>query len=152
MREKIVAADLVECVIGLGPNLFYNSPMKSCIVICRSSKPADKKGKILFINAVEHIREERNMSYLDPEHILAIAEAYNKWEDVEGFSRVVELDEIQANQSRLSIPLYVKTHIDDGDQRELPEVLGEWLQSSNELRASMDDLFEMLDEFNDNKE
>ena len=66
--------------------------------------------------------------------------------------RVVELDEIQANQSRLSIPLYVKTHSDDGDQRELPEVLGEWLQSSNELRASMDDLFEMLDEFNDNKE
>ena len=46
----------------------------------------------------------------------------------------------------------MKTHSDDGDQRELPEVLGEWLQSSNELRASMDDLFEMLDEFNDNKE
>jgi type I restriction enzyme M protein len=152
MREKIVAADLVECVIGLGPNLFYNSPMKSCIVICRSSKPADKKNKVLFINAVEHIREERNMSYLDPEHILAIAEAYNKWENVEGFSRVVELDEIRANHSRLSIPLYVKTHSDDGDQRELPEVLGEWLQSSNELRASMDDLFEMLDEFNDIKE
>lgn len=152
MREKIVAADLIDCVIGLGPNLFYNSPMKSCIVICRSNKSADKKGKILFVNAVDQIAEERTISKLLPEHILAIAEAYNKWEDVEGFSRVVELDEIQANQSRLSIPLYVKTHSDDGDQRDLPEVLGEWLQSSNELRASMDNLFEMLDEFNDNKE
>jgi type I restriction enzyme M protein len=125
--------------------------MKSCIVICRSSKSAGKKGKILFINAVEQIREERNMSYLDPEHILAIAEAYNKWEDVEGFSRVVELEEIQANQSRLSIPLYVKTRSHDGDKAELPEVLGEWLQNSNELRASTDNLFEILDESNDNK-
>ena len=92
------------------------------------------------------------MSYLDPEHIQVISEAYNDWEDVEGFSRVVKLDEIQGNQSRLSMPLYVKTDSDDCDQRELPEVFGEWLQSSNELRASMDDLFEMLDEFNDNKE
>ena len=151
MREKIVAADLIECIIGLGPNLFYNSPMESCIVICRTNKPTDKKGKILFVNAVEQIREERNISYLDEEHILAISEAYSIWTDVEGFSRVVDIEEIQANQSRLSIPLYVKTHSDDGDQRELPEVLAEWLQSSNELRTSMDNLFEMLDEFNEKR-
>ena len=35
MREKILAADAIEAVIGLGPNLFYNSPMEACIVVCR---------------------------------------------------------------------------------------------------------------------
>ena len=152
MREKIVSADLVECVIGLGPNLFYNSPMESCIVICRTSKSADKKGKILFINALDHIREESNMSYLDTEHILVIAEAYNNWVNVEGFSRVVELKEIQANKFRLAIQNYVKSYSDDVDHREFSEVLGEWLQESKKLGASMDDLFEILDDFQDNKE
>ena len=38
MREKLVRSDMLECVIGLGPNLFYNSPMEACIVICRTKK------------------------------------------------------------------------------------------------------------------
>ena len=48
MRQKIVADDVVEAVIGLGPNLFYNSPMEACIVICRSQKPPDRAGKVLL--------------------------------------------------------------------------------------------------------
>ena len=41
MRAKIVEADLIEAVIGLGPNLFYNSPMEACIVICRRLNAAE---------------------------------------------------------------------------------------------------------------
>ena len=51
MREKLVRGDYVECVIGLAPNLFYNSPMEACIVICRMNKTTDRRGKVLFINA-----------------------------------------------------------------------------------------------------
>ena len=36
MRRKLIEADLIECVLGLGPNLFYNSPMEACVVICRT--------------------------------------------------------------------------------------------------------------------
>lgn len=43
MREKLVRSDMLECVIGLGPNLFYNSPMEACIIICRKNKPANLK-------------------------------------------------------------------------------------------------------------
>ncbi len=42
MRRKLIEADLVECVLGLGPNLFYNSPMEACVIICRSRKPAER--------------------------------------------------------------------------------------------------------------
>ena len=49
-RRKLIEADLVECVLGLGPNLFYNSPMEACVV-CRTAKPKPRKNKILLINA-----------------------------------------------------------------------------------------------------
>ena len=45
MRRKLVESDLLECVLGLGPNLFYNSPMEACVVICRTRKPADRQGQ-----------------------------------------------------------------------------------------------------------
>lgn len=68
MRQKLVDADLVECVLGLGPNLIYNSPMEACIVICRTSKPPERRGKVLFINAVGEVARERSTSFLKPEH------------------------------------------------------------------------------------
>ncbi len=45
MRRKLVESDLVECVLGLGPNLFYNSPMEACVVVCRAQKPAERRGR-----------------------------------------------------------------------------------------------------------
>ena len=78
MRERLVRSDLVDCIIGLGKNLFYNSPMESCIVIARRQKPESHKGYILFINAVNLISRKNSQSYLADEHIARIAEAYSK--------------------------------------------------------------------------
>ena len=59
MRRKLVESDLLECVLGLGPNLFYNSPMEACVVICRTQKPIARRGKVLFIDAVHEVARER---------------------------------------------------------------------------------------------
>jgi type I restriction enzyme M protein len=48
MRNKVLDADLIECVVGLGTNLFYNSSMPSCIVVCRTKKIKNRKGKLLL--------------------------------------------------------------------------------------------------------
>ena len=61
MRRKLIEADVIECVLGLGPNLFYNSPMEACVVICRTAKPEARKGRILFINAVSEVTREREI-------------------------------------------------------------------------------------------
>lgn len=106
MREKIINADLIECVIGLGPNLFYNSPMEACIIICRMQKKNDKKNKILFINATNEFTREQAQSFLTPAHIDHINEAYKSFRDSEGFAKVVKRDELR--DYNLSIPLYVK--------------------------------------------
>ena len=76
MREKLIAHDVVECVLGLGPNLFYNSPMEACVVICRMNKPKERRNKVLFINAVNEVTRERAQSFLTDDHIQRIVTAY----------------------------------------------------------------------------
>ena len=58
MREKLIRSDKVECVIGLGANLFYNSPMEACIMICRMTKRPERRGQVLFINAVNEVERK----------------------------------------------------------------------------------------------
>jgi type I restriction enzyme M protein len=68
MRRKLIEADLVECVLGLGPGLFYNSLMEACVIVCRSRKAAERQGRILFIDAVAEIARERAQSLLRGAH------------------------------------------------------------------------------------
>jgi type I restriction enzyme M protein len=68
MRQALIEADLVECVVGLGPNLFYNSPMEACVVICRTRKPARRKGRVLLVDAVNEVARDRAQSVLTAEH------------------------------------------------------------------------------------
>ena len=118
----------MECVIGLAANLFYNSPMEACIVICRMTKPKDHVGKILFINAVNEVTRKNAQSYLEDQHIKKIAEAYEKYEEIANFSKVVTVREISENDYSLSIPLYVKPEINEGeeDTRPIESIYESW--------------------------
>jgi type I restriction enzyme M protein len=108
MRRKLIEADLVECVLGLGPNLFYNSPMEACVVICRSKKPSKRRGKVLLIGAVNEVARDRAMSLLKPEHQMRIERAYGAFVDDTGFAKVATIAEIAEHDWSLSIPLFVK--------------------------------------------
>ncbi len=144
MRNRIVAADLVEAIIGLGPNLFYNSPMEACIVICRSTKPAERTGKVLFIDALREVTRERAQSFLTPDHIDRIAATYRSFGDEDGFSAVVTVDEIASRNGNLSIPLYVRRA--NGDQvHDLAQALVAWRLRAAELRDSAGELFALLE-------
>ena len=107
MRRKLIEADAIECVLGLGPNLFYNSPMEACVVICRAAKPKAHKGKILFINAVNEVTRERAQSFLTGVHIERIVQAYEKFDNEAGFTRIGTVDDIRKQDWSINIPLYV---------------------------------------------
>ena len=152
MRVKLVEHDVIECVLGLGPNLFYNSPMEACVVICRTAKPKALRGKVLFINAVDDVTRERSQSFLTDEHIGRIADAYRHPEiAVEGFARLASLDEIRSQDGNLSIPLYVRPTNGNGSsaggnggRKALVKAITEWQDSSATLRQSMDGMFKTL--------
>lgn len=140
MRENLVKADVLEAVIGLGPNLFYNSPMEACVVICRTKKPTERKGKVLFVNAVNHVTRERAQSFLTPEHITAIASAYRDFDAAEGFCTVGTFDDIAGNEFSLNIPLYVRPRSGQQGGSDLGSAVQAWNESRLKLRAQLETL------------
>ena len=146
MREKLVRSDLLECVIGLGPNLFYNSPMEACIVICRSRKPDNHKGHILFINAVNEVARKNAQSYLESQHIDKIAKAYEKFESDNDITKKVSICDIEKNDFSLSIPLYVKdpSAISVDMVMTVQDSYDTWLRTSQRLRAYYEALGNLL--------
>ncbi|HHA2607227.1 TPA: N-6 DNA methylase [Stenotrophomonas maltophilia] len=151
MRAKMVEQDWVEAVIGLGPNLFYNSPMESCIVICNRKKASARKGKVIFIDAVNEVTRERAQSFLKPEHQQHILSAFNAFTDEPGFAKVATLAEIGANAGNLSIPLYVKRIAAAGatdsndDAVSLRSAWDQWQTDGRTFWQQMDALVETLD-------
>jgi type I restriction enzyme M protein len=140
MREKLVKMDIVECVLGLGPNLFYGAQMEACVIICRMEKPADRKGKILFIDAVNEVRRDKTQSFIDPEHREKILAAYQGFKDIEGFARVVAKEKILANGSSLKIGNYIENTKSEAPQKPLRDITGEWRASSIALDSAFQDL------------
>ena len=140
MRRKMVEEDLVECVIGLGPNLFYNSSMYSCLLITNNNKPAKGKGKVLFIQAVDEVRKEKTMSYLDDKHIQKIHLVYKEFKRIEAFTEIITNEEILGDKNvRLSVQLYVKEAQTKED--DFGELLFHWEKNSDSLKKSMTNLF-----------
>ena len=103
----MVESDLVECVIGLGPNLFYNSPMESCLLVTRNKKNDSRKGKILIINALKEVKQYRNLAFLESKHIEKIFNTYKNFEEIDNFSKIITIEEIIKKDGSLNIAQYV---------------------------------------------
>lgn len=149
MRRKLIESDLLECVLGLGPNLFYNSPMEACVVVCRTKKPPARKGKVLLIDAVREVARERAQSFLKPEHQQRILAAYRAFADDPGFAKVATTEEILANGGKLSIPRFVRPVVNGNGNGETPSLKTAWAKFDAEGREfweQMDALVDMLDE------
>ena len=144
MRRKMIEEDMVECVIGLGPNLFYNSPMEACLLVTRNNKPADKKGKILFINAVEEVKQEKTMGYLEQRHINRIFLAYRGFKNYDHLSSLVDIKEVLKNNGNMNISLYVEPE-KIGDVLPFRDAYKNWNESGDLLKQSMSDLFKGIE-------
>ena len=115
-KEKTIRArileekDLIECVILLPEKLFYNTGAPGAIIIFNKNKPEERKNKVLFINASQEYEqhpEVRKLNRLSNENIEKITKAYQDFKEIEGFCRVVSLEEIKENDYNLNVTLYV---------------------------------------------
>lgn len=144
MRRKMIELDLVECVIGLGPNLFYNSPMEACLLITKTNKEKIKKGKVLIINAVKEVKQDKNIGFLEQSHIDRIYQAYQAFKNEEGFCKVLKTEEILENRASLNIAQYV-SNVDTSIERvSIDQALEDWNKASDSLKKSMGELFQIL--------
>jgi len=142
MRQKMIEQDLVDCVIGLGPNLFYNSPMEACLLITTNKKPKYKKGKVLFINAVNEVRQDKTIGYLDNKHIERIFKAYQTFEVEENYSALVSNELLLSKNFNMAINLYVRSEtINSESMINYTDAYEAWKDTSEQLKSSMNDLF-----------
>ena len=150
LRQKLVEMDLIECVVGLGANLFFNSPMESCVLICRTKKEEKRQGKILFINAVNEVARKNAQSYLEEYHIKHIASIYGDFKDEEGYSKVVSIEDVETQNYSLSIPLYARSADVSEPIRTLDESVDEWLTQSADAQSVLKTLIDLLKKTGEN--
>ncbi len=148
IRQKMIAADIIECVLGLGPKLFYNSAMYSCVVVCRMKKLPEQKGKIQFIDASEEVTIEKTQSFLEDKHRKKILDAYQSFRNINGFAKVVTNEEIQKHNANLSVQMYVRsaTAQEQAEYDTLDDCVENWEISTDVFKNTYADLISSLEE------
>ncbi|MCQ9374430.1 type I restriction-modification system subunit M [Methyloversatilis sp. XJ19-13] len=112
IRAAMLEADLLEAVIGLPANLFYGTGIPACVLVLRqrqgnySGKPAERQGKVLFINADREFFEGRAQNHLLPEHVEKIVNTFENFAEVPGFSAIVPNATLRDNDCNLNIRRY----------------------------------------------
>ncbi len=135
IRKNIIDLDLLEGVIGLGPNLFYWPTLTACILIFRKGKEGCHENRVLFIDASEQYKTGRNQNEMLDSHIEQIYAWYESFSDIEGISKVATLEDIQEEDYSLNISLYVKPVIKE-DPTTLTEALTNLQKADYEMTAA----------------
>lgn len=124
IRKWFVEKDLVDGVILLPDNLFYNTTAAGIIIVLRKNKPKDRKGKITLLNASAEFKKGQPKNFIPDDGIRKIAEAFNEGKDMDGFVKVITKTEAAKNDFNLSPSRYITTAT-VGTIRELPGILKE---------------------------
>jgi type I restriction enzyme M protein len=140
IRTKVLDMDLVEAVIGLGPNLFYGASLAACIVVARRRKPADRKNKVLLIDGADLFKRGRNQNTLELEHAAELLQRYEQFDTVEGRSRVVTRQEIAEQGDSLNLSGYITPVSDE----QIPTVE----EATAALKAALDAAWAAEDRLN----
>ncbi len=145
IRSKVIKDDLLEAVILLPEKLFYNTGAPGSILVFNKNKPEGRRKKVLFINASELYEqhpEVRKLNRLGEEHIKKIVSAYREFKDIEGFSRIVDFDEIEENDYNLNVSLYVYPV----EEEEEIDILAEW-KAIKEIDRELDKIDRKIEGF-----
>lgn len=143
IRRKILEMDLLEAVIGLGPNLFYGTGLAAAILVFRGRKRPERAGQVLFVDGSGLYRRGRNQNTLEPEHADQILTGYRDYRDIPGMAHVATLSEIERNDWNLNIPRYVEP-VASGEAITLEESLANLKTCLGEAYAAEERLKSLL--------
>jgi len=141
IRKVFVERDLVEAVILLPENLFYNTTAPGIIMVINKAKP--KKGQLLLINASKQCSKGRPKNYLAEEHVTRIADCYLNWQEIEALSKIVAAEEAVRNDYNLSPSRYVALN-DNEEVLPLDEAVVLLAEAEEERQAVDRELGEVL--------
>src|SRR5262249_10947679 len=124
VRRWFVERDLIEGVIYLPDNLFYNTSAPGIILFLSRSKPVERRSKLFLINAGKEFAKGTPKNYLTEEGVARIATTFKTWREEEKFSRIVPLEEVIRNDFNISPSRYIHTGEAD-EYRPISEIVDE---------------------------
>lgn len=142
IRKCFIEDDLIESVILLPENLFYNTPASGIIVLLNQNKPAKRKNQILLINADEYYLRQTPKNMLTEAGIAAISEVYQKWISKNKLSHIITLEEVRANDYNLNPAQFIETT--DALQYRSLDVIAEEIKTTSSEREQTDKLLSKL--------
>ena len=145
VRRWFVEQDLIEGVIYLPENLFYNTTAPGVLFFLNKAKPRDRKGKLFLINASREFVKGDPKNYLPDKSISRIAETFQNWREQDKFSRIVTRDEIAkpSNDFNISPSRYIYTGAGE-EYRPIAEIADELDVLETEAEATRQQLDHIL--------
>ena len=143
IRKWFVEHDMIDGVILLPDNLFYNTSAASVIVVLSMRKPAARQDRIVLLNASRRVRKGRPKNYIPEEDIRPLASAFLKGEPVKGEVTVITREQAAVADYNLSPSRWVgQAHTEE--QRPITEILAEMRRLDEEAREIDARLAKML--------
>lgn len=143
VRKWFVDRDLIDGVILLPENLFYNTTAAGVIVVLNKRKAVARKGRIFLLNGSKHFRKGKPKNYLTEEHIRALAAIYLKGEAVEGELAVVTTQQVEDADYNLNPSRWVGQS-EDAAHRDLPQLVAELAHLDEQAAEANRSLYRLL--------
>ena len=135
VRRWCVEQDLIEGVLYLPENLFYNTTAPGIVIVLNKAKPKERQGKLFLLNASREFVKGDPKNYIPEDAIARIADTFNGWKEVEKYSRIVTREEIAKNDYNISPSRYI--HTGEGEEyRPIGEIVEELEALEEEAKES----------------
>lgn len=145
IREYLIKEkNYLDAVIGLPANIFYGTSIPTCILVFKKCR--ENEDNILFIDASKDFEAGKNQNRLRDEDVDKIIETYKNREEIEKYSHVATLQEVEENEYNLNIPRYVDTFEEEEEidikqvQQELKEIDKQIEEVDKELNVYLKEL------------
>jgi type I restriction enzyme M protein len=143
VRRWFVEQDLIEGVIYLPENLFYNTTAPGIVIVLNKTKPKERQGKLFLLNASREFVKGDPKNYIPADAIVRIADTFTAWKEVDKYSRIVARDEIAKNDFNISPSRYIHTGAGE-EYRPLAEIAQEIRDLEDEAIATSKQLIKLF--------
>jgi type I restriction enzyme M protein len=143
VRKWFVDRDLIDGVILLPENLFYNTTAAGIVIILSKRKPASRKGKIVLVNASRRVAKGRPKNYIPSDDIRPIAAMFLKGEPVEGEVAVITNKQAEETDYNLS-PSRWAVQSGGIEHRPIREIMADLLRLDAQTKEIDESLARML--------
>jgi type I restriction enzyme M protein len=135
VRRWFVERDLIEGVLYLPENLFYNTTAPGIVIVLNKAKPKARQGKLFLLNASREFVKGDPKNYISDDAIVRIADTFIEWKEVEKYSRIVSAEEIAKNDYNISPSRYIHTGAAD-EYRPIAEIVEEFQSLEDQARET----------------